>query len=86
MQDQEDFSRIGTGPGFQRVILNCEPVKGRCQWELDLLKVVTVDKFLANPGHHTIVRHLSSFLDANGLAQQCRLVCKPFKEIIDSDR
>ena len=44
-----------------------------------------MDKFLANPGHHTIVRHLSSFLDANSLAQ-CRLVCKPFKEIIDSDR
>ena len=49
------------------------------------LKVVTVDKFLANPGHHNIVSHLSSFLDDNGLAQ-FKLVCKPFKEIIDSDR
>ena len=40
---------------------------------------------LANPGLHLIVRHISSFLDAKSLAQ-CRLVCKAYKRLIETDR
>ena len=44
-----------------------------------------MDALLKNPGLRLNIDHISSFLDSKSLAR-CRLVCKPWKDFIDSDR
>ena len=44
-----------------------------------------MEALLENPGLHTIVRNISSYLDPKSLAQ-CRVVCHSWKDLIDNDR